>query len=197
METSPNRVLETQNYNPYDVLETEGQNLITKGDEVVIIEGDDESGGVLRPFDFKNYNISFEEEYLSSDNSVNKNYNSQYTKMDGDNDFITQEKLKTWGGLSSERKGLLELGNSKYPSSHKFAYHGVQPDEVYNKIFDKMIRDNIQQLHKENRDSFLEYYDSENMDNSSTFTSSLDYSSKVLLSDIREDSDVRHINISI
>jgi hypothetical protein len=38
METAPNEVLETRNYNPYDVLETEGQNLLTAGEEVVIMD---------------------------------------------------------------------------------------------------------------------------------------------------------------
>ena len=188
METAPNEVLETRNYNPYDVLETEGQNLLTAGEEVVIMDRLQKEGHEM-PFNFKNYDISFEEQYLSSEETDKKVLQkSQFTKHD--DEFITQQKVKTWTKNNSSR-GLNRRNGTKAPSNKTFTYHGLKSQDVYNKLFDKMIVDNIQQLVKDNRDSFLSYYDSHDIDGSSSFSSSTHISTNQPYTVLRHDSDVR------
>jgi hypothetical protein len=105
-------------------LETEGQALITQPDEVIVVKELKDSD---EDFGFKNYDISFEEQYLSSEESNNKLDNSQFTYINGDEDFITQEKVKTWEAISSERSRLVKsrTNNKANPSHHRFAYRGV------------------------------------------------------------------------
>jgi hypothetical protein len=53
-----------------------------------------------------------------------------------------------------------------------------------------MIRDNIEQLFKDDMDSFLEYYENDSFQNTSSFTSSLESDSKELFGTFKDESDV-------
>lgn len=112
--------------------------MITEEDDIVIIDNKSEDSG-------KNYNISFDEEYLSSQDDSDKEVdNDKYKQVKG-SDFVTHRNLsEEWGKVSSGRIELEHLPQKTQPSYKTFDCKGIPSNEVYNQLFDKMIKDNIQ-----------------------------------------------------